>query len=152
MLGFEQKHLKGGMMHTPIKFYFKLPVDLFRGGTPTKHKFDYLRTMPPRTKDQIYDVKVNPKTKKIDHTSGGLSLFDMPNYRFGPDWWVIPAGTILPPEFTLTKDLSDGKFRGHYTIRARTDMHIDVWKRKLIEWADNHAVHINEYGKASSNV
>ncbi|SFD15803.1 hypothetical protein SAMN05660479_03318 [Microbulbifer thermotolerans] len=44
-------------MHTPIEFYVKLPVDLFRGGTPTKHKFDYLRTMPPRNETQTYDVK-----------------------------------------------------------------------------------------------
>ncbi len=28
-------------MHTPIEFYVKLPADLFRGGTTTKHEFDY---------------------------------------------------------------------------------------------------------------
>jgi hypothetical protein len=89
-------------MHTPIEFYVKLPADLFRGGTPTKHKFDYLRTMPPRNSDQTYDVKINSTTGLFDHTTGGLSLFNAPNYRFGPDWWVIPAGTKLPPEFTLS--------------------------------------------------
>jgi len=139
-------------MHTPIKFYVKLPVDLFRGGTPTKHKFNYLRTMPPRKEDQIYDVKINPKTKMIDHTSGGLSLFDMPNYSFGADWWVIPAGTRLPQEFTITKDLTNGKFKGHYTIRALADMHESEWKKKLAAWADKHAIHINEYRKANKNV
>jgi hypothetical protein len=46
--------------------------------------------MPPRTKDQIYDVKINLNTKKIDHNSGELSLFDTPNYNFGHDWWIIP--------------------------------------------------------------
>ncbi len=45
-------------MHTPIKFYVKLPTDLFRAGTPTKPKFDYLRTSPPRDDTQIYDVKI----------------------------------------------------------------------------------------------
>ncbi len=139
-------------MHTPIKFYIKLPADLFRGGTPTKHKFDYLRTMPPRNEDQVYDVKVNPKNKMIDHTSGGLSLFSIPNYSFGPDWWVVPAGTILPPEFTLTKDLTDGKFRGHYTIRARQDMPLIVWKQKLVEWADKYAIHIDKYRKVCNHV
>lgn len=72
-----------------------------------------------------------------------LSLFNAPNYRFGPDWWVIPAGTQLPPEFTLSKDLTDGKLSGHYTIRALVDMPVAVWKNKLAGWADKHAVHID---------
>lgn len=139
-------------MHTPIKFYVKLPADLFRGGTPTKHKFDYLRTMPPRSDDQTYDVKIDPISGFIDHTSGGLSLFNTPNYVFGQDWWVIPAGTKLPPDFTLSKDLTDGKFRGHYTIRALTDMHESVWKKKLSDWADEYAVHVNQYKKVKNNV
>jgi len=139
-------------MHTPIEFYVKLPADLFRGGTPTKHKFDYLRTMPPRNETQTYDVKINPKNGFIDHTSGGLSLFNTPNFGFGPDWWVIPAGTKLPPEFTLSKDLTDGKFRGHYTIRALVDMPVTTWKQKLTEWADRYAVHINQHKKAKNDV
>jgi len=139
-------------MHTAIKFYVKLPVDLFRGGTPTKHKFDYLRTMPPRTEDQIYDVKINSETGLIDHTSGGLSLFDSPNFSFGCNWWVIPVGTPLPSEFTLTKDLTGGKFKGHYSIRAISDMQVDRWKRLLIEWADKYAVHINTNRKVKHHV
>lgn len=139
-------------MHTPIKFYVKMPVDLFRGGTPTKHKFDYLRTMPPRGEDQIYDVKINEKTGFIDHQSGGLSLFNAPNYSFGSDWWVIPVGTQLPLEFTLSKDMTNGKFKGHYTIRALSDMHESTWKRKLAEWADKHAVHISAYRKVKNDV
>ncbi len=139
-------------MHTPIKFYVKLPADLFRGGTPTKHKFDYLRTMPPRREDQTYDVKINSASGLIDHTTGGLSLFNNPNYGFGQDWWVIPLGTKLPPEFTLSKDLTDGKFRGHYTIRALFDMHESTWKRKLSDWADRHAIHIKQYKKVNNNV
>ncbi|WDE10390.1 hypothetical protein [Thalassomonas haliotis] len=139
-------------MHTPIKFYVKLPADLFRGGTPTKHKFDYLRTMPPRREDQTYDVKINPKSGFIDHTTGGLSLFNTPNYVFGQDWWVIPAGTRLPPEFTLSKDLTGEQFRGHYTIRALIDMPGVMWKKKLTEWADEHAIHINQYRKVNKDV
>lgn len=138
-------------MHTPIEFYVKLPVDLFRGGTPKKHKFDYLRTMPPREEDQTYDVKIDPKSGLIDHKSGGLSLFNKPNYSFGNDWWVIPNGTKLPPEFTLSKDLTDGKFRGHYTIRALVDMPLDVWKEKLVKWADDNAVHIKQFMEKKDN-
>lgn len=64
-------------MHTPIEFYVKLPADLFRGATPTKHKFDYLRTVPPRKEDQTYDMKTNPTTGMIDHTTSGLSIESM---------------------------------------------------------------------------
>ncbi len=58
-------------MHTPVEFYVKLPADIFRGGTPMKHKFDYLRTMPPRKEDQTFDVKIKPENGNIDHISGG---------------------------------------------------------------------------------
>lgn len=68
-------------MHTPIKFYVKLPADLFRGGTSSRHRFDYLRTMPPRKAHEVYDVKIHPVTKIIDHRSGGLSLFNAPDSR-----------------------------------------------------------------------
>lgn len=139
-------------MHVPIKFYVKIPADLFRGGTPTKHKFDYLRTMPPRKENEIYDVKVNPRNGIIDHRSGGLSLFDTPDFTFGQDWWVIPAGTELPEGFTLTKDHTNGKFKGHYTIRSLADIHESTWKQTLAEWADKYAIHINEYKKAEHNV
>ncbi len=132
-------------MHTPIKFYIKIPVDLFRAGTPTKPKFDYIRTMPPRTEDETYDVKINPKTGMIDSKSGGLSLFNAPNYSFGSDWWVIPGDTALPPDFTISKDLTNGKFKGHYTIRSMLDIHKDIWKKTLREWAEEHAIHISEY-------
>jgi hypothetical protein len=108
--------------------------------------------MPPRKEEQTFDVKIKPENGNIDHTSGGLSLFNTPNYGFGSDWWVIPAGTQLPPEFTLSKDLTDGKFRGHYTIRALLDMQPAVWKKTLADWADKHAVHIKEYKKVKYNV
>jgi len=139
-------------MHTPIKFYVTLPVDLFRGGTATEHKFDYIRTMPPRKAEETFDLKLDSVTNKIDHTSGGLSLFNTPNYNFGSHWWVIPAGTKLPLGYTLSKDLTDGKFRGHYTIRATSDIKLNIWKQQLSEWADEYAVNLNEYKQENNNV
>lgn len=132
-------------MHTPIEFYLKIPVDLFRAGTPTKPKFDYLRTMPPRTDVQVYDVKIDPKTKKIDSKSGGLSLFNTPNFSFGKNWWFLPKGTPMPPGFTVSKDSTNGKFKGHYSIRSLSDIHIDVWKKTLKQWAEKHALKIEKY-------
>lgn len=140
------------MAHTPIEFYVILPVDLFRGGTPTKHKFDYIRTMPPRQSDEVFDIKIDPKTNVIDHKSGGLSLFNVPNYAFGSHWWIVPAGTQLPYGFTLSKDLTSGKFKGHYTIRAMADMPLSVWKKTLLEWANENVIHIDESKKANKNV
>ena len=134
-------------MHTPIELYAIFPVDLFRGGTSTKHRFDYLRASPPRLPPQVFDVKVHPDTAMIDHTSGGLSLFNRPDLSFGRDWRVIPEGTTLPVDFVLTKDLTGKVFKGHYSIRAIVDMREDIWKRKLAEWADKHAVHIDRFRK-----
>ena len=139
-------------MHTPAEFYVRLPVDLFRAGTPTKHKFEYLRTMPPRTEDQVFDVKIDPVTRLIDRQSGGLSLFATPNLTFSLNWWVVPAGTELPRDFTLTKDLTGGLFRGHYSIRAQFNMHEDIWRKTLLEWADRHATHISNAQRAKRRV
>lgn len=132
-------------MHTPIKFYLEIPTNLYRGGTATKPKFDYIRTSPPRDEDERFDIKINPDTKIIEHMSGGLSLFNKPNFENGTNWWVVPAGIELPPGFTVTKDLTNGIFKGHYSIRALSDIHIDDWKKILKEWAEEHAIHISEY-------
>ena len=58
----------------------------------------------------------------------------------------------MPPEFILSKDLTDGKFRGHYTIRALIDLPVNIWKQKLAKWADEHAIHINQYKKVKNDV
>lgn len=73
-------------MHTPIKFYVKTPVALYRAGTPTKAKFDYLRTMPPRKEREVFELKINPNTGLVDHRSGGFSLFNKPVLDFSSDW------------------------------------------------------------------
>ena len=50
---------------------------------------------------------------------------------YGPDWWVIPVGTQLPKEFTVTKDK---------TNRALEDTHESVWKQKLLDPESDTAV------------
>lgn len=132
-------------MHTPIEFYVVVPLDLYRVGSPSKPRFDYLRTSPPRTELQVFDVKVDPKTNVIDSKSGGLSLFSRPNFEFSKDWWVIPKGTKLPRGFTLSKDLTGDKLKGHFSVRSMIDIHVDVWRRTLLEWAEENAVHIKDY-------
>lgn len=143
-------------MHTPIEFYLKVPEDLFRKGAPKKPRFDYLRTSPPRQVPQVYDVKVREVAGRlvIEPKTGGLSLFDSPGRRAGEDWWVIPKGTFLPHGFTISKDLTDGVFRGHFTIQSLKEIDVDVWKKTLGEWAEEHAVHIDQFRwkKADKNV
>lgn len=143
-------------MHTPIEFYLKVPEDLFRKGTPKKPKFDYLRTSPPREAPQRFDVKVKIVTGKliIEPRTGGLSLFDSPSRRAGVDWWVIPRAVALPHGFTISKDLTAGVFRGHYTIHSLKEIDVDTWKKTIGQWAEEHAIHIEEYHrlKARRNV
>lgn len=139
-------------MHIPIEFYVRLPVELYRGGTPTRPKFNYLRTSPPRKENQKFDVKIDSNTGLISHRTGGLSLFNKPDYSFGPDWWVIKAGTKLPSGFTLSKDLANGKFMGHYSIRSLSNISEKDWKQALKKWGEKHAVHINTFKKVKNNV
>ncbi len=42
-----------------------------------------LRTSPPRSEGQNFDLKINPNTKLIDHVSDGLSLFKKPKFENG---------------------------------------------------------------------
>lgn len=139
-------------MHTPIEFYLKVPENLYRRGAPKKPRFDYLRTSPPRQDPEVYDVKVKDVAGRlfIQPKSGGLSLFDAPGRRAGEDWWVIPMGTFLPHGFTISKDLTDGVFRGHFTIHSLKEIQLDLWKKILGEWAEEHAIHIEEYRRARS--
>ena len=134
-------------MHTPIEFYVKVPKDLYRRGGATKPRFDYIRTSPPREAPQKFDLKVKKIGGKtlIDHKSGGLSLFDKADFRSGEDWWVIPKGTPLPPGFTVTKDLTGNVFKGHYSIRALSDIELKKWKKELGEWAEKNTVHVNKF-------
>jgi hypothetical protein len=138
-------------MHTPVEMYMEAPVDLFRRGGAKKPRFDYIRTSPPRQPPQKFDVdvKVDSSSGKviIDATSGGLSLFNTPDFRSGKDWWVIPKGTELPPGFVFSMDLTDGVFRGHFSIRSINDVELEYWKNTLEKWAEKVAIHISTYNE-----
>lgn len=102
--------------------------------------------MPPREGDQTWDVKIDAITNMIYSSSGGLSLFDQPALNATDDWWVIEAGTQMPLGFHLSMDQNkDGKYDGHFTVRALQDMHIEVWKKTLKEWAEQHAIRLDDY-------
>lgn len=60
-------------------------------------RFDYIRLSPPKAAHEKFDLKVKNVGGKllIDHKSGGLSLFNKPDFRSGSDWWVIPKDSPL---------------------------------------------------------
>jgi hypothetical protein len=120
-------------VHTPLEFYLKLPQDLYRAGRKNKARLDYIRTMPPRTKDETWDMKIFERGGQtfVDSKSGGLSLFNFRNPQFGPFWWKIPKGTPLPADLHISLD--DTPRKAHFTVRPLVDMRLDVFLGKLRE-------------------
>jgi hypothetical protein len=65
--------------HTVVELYVKVvPVDLFRNGARNSPQLHKLRTMPPRTLLQSYDIKLFTKDgiDDVDKDSGGISTFE----------------------------------------------------------------------------
>ncbi len=109
------------------ELYFEfLPVDLYRHGSATNPQMHKPRTMPPRQVTQVHDLKIYKKnnTDWVDSASGGISLFNKPNMRFGNKWWRLPKGTKIPSIFRVSRDKGINKVTGqiHYTIRPMHDM------------------------------
>ncbi|WKE64630.1 hypothetical protein PVT67_13255 [Gallaecimonas kandeliae] len=120
-------------MHTPVEFYVTLPADLFRSGTKSKAKFDYIRTMPPRTDDQTWDIRIYDKNgvQFVDARSGGLSLFNYRNPRFGNFWWKLPKGTKVPSGLHISLDDGGRDGKHHFTVRPLMDMALTTFIEKL---------------------
>jgi len=109
------------------ELYFEfLPVDLYRHGSKSNPQMHKPRTMPPRLAKQVHDLKIYNKNgvSWVDSTSGGISLFNKPNTRFGNTWWKLPKGTKIPAIFRVSRDKGLNKITGqiHYTIRPMHDM------------------------------
>lgn len=120
-------------MHTPIQFYVTLPFDLFRLGRKTKAKFDYIRTTPPREEEQTWDVRVYKKNDIdfVDSKSGGLSLFNYRNPKFGTLWWKLPAKSKMPQGLHVSLDDGGSLGKNHFTIRPLYDMSVTLYLDKL---------------------
>jgi hypothetical protein len=119
-------------MHTPLEFYVVLPCDLFRLGRKTIAKMDYIRTTPPRTEEESWDIRIK-ENGLVDAKSGGLSLFNFRNPRFGVLWWKIPKGTKLPPGLHVSLDEGGSPGKRHFTVRPLYDMSLETYLEKLRE-------------------
>jgi hypothetical protein len=118
-------------------YFEKLPVDLFRHGTNTSPQLHKPRTMPPRELTEVHDLRIYKKggVDWVDHTSGGISLFNKPNPRFGNRWWKLPKGTKIPMGMRVSRDQGMNTLTGqiHYTIRPLHDMPLSSFIQKLQE-------------------
>lgn len=122
------------------ELYFDfLPTELYRHGTTTSPQLHKPRTMPPRQADQVHDLRVYQKNNVdwVDADSGGISLFNKPNPRFGNRWWKLPKGTKIPPMFRVSRDKGINKATGqiHFTIRPMFDMPLSVFIQNLKEFS-----------------
>lgn len=67
------------MSHVVIELFVKVvPTDLFRLGTKNSPQLHKLRTMPPRTLDQAFDIEIYERNGAmfVSKDSGGISTFD----------------------------------------------------------------------------
>ena len=128
------------MSHTIIEMFVKVvPVDLFRSGSingPNLHK---LRTMPPRTIEQSFDVQIYVKNgiSFVSKDTGGISTFDKIRPGIGNYWWKIPKGTKIPAGLRISRDSNQTPSSNptHYTIRPQSDMPLTRYIRLLQELA-----------------
>ncbi|MBU1310079.1 MAG: hypothetical protein KKE30_11180 [Gammaproteobacteria bacterium] len=120
-------------------YFEKLPVDLFRHGTTTSPQMHKPRTMPPRELGEVHDLKIYKKggIDWVDHESGGISLFNKPNLRFGNRWWKLPKGAQIPSGMRVSRDKGMNPVTGqiHYTIRPLHDMPLSSFIQKLKDFS-----------------
>ncbi|WP_445772135.1 Tse2 family ADP-ribosyltransferase toxin [Rheinheimera sp.] len=69
--------------------------------------------------------------------SGGISLFNKPNLRFGNRWWKLPKGAQIPSGMRVSRDKGMNPVTGqiHYTIRPLHDMPLSSFIQKLKDFS-----------------
>ena len=115
------------MSHTIVEMFIKVvPTHLYRHGAKNSPQLHKLRTMPPRTIEESFDIELYEKNNNtyVSKDTGGISTFNQQNPRFGKFWWVIPKGTKIPVGLRISKDFNSkpSSKPTHYTIRPVFDM------------------------------
>ncbi len=115
------------MSQTMVEMFIKVvPTALFRSGTKNSPQLHKLRTMPPRTIEQSFDIEIYKKDNIyfVAKDTGGISTFDREKAGFGQFWWKIPKGTKIPNGLRISRDFQQKPSINptHYTIRPLYDM------------------------------
>jgi len=115
------------MSHTIVEMYIKVvPTNLYRHGGKNSPELHKLRTMPPRTIEERFDIALYKKNNcsYVSKDTGGISTFNQQSSKFGKFWWVIPKGTKIPVGLRVSRDFNSkpSSKPTHYTIRPVVDM------------------------------
>lgn len=90
------------------------------------------RTNSARPVTYPYVLKGCRSTSKHD-PHRGVSVFDATRPFHQMSWYLIPAGTPIPPGLAITKDADFGKNGEpiHYTIAPKDDMPLSLFLQHL---------------------
>lgn len=67
----------------------------------------------------------------VDSKSGGLSLFNYRNPKFGTLWWKLPAKSKMPQGLHVSLDDGGSLGKNHFTIRPLYGMPVTQYLEKL---------------------
>lgn len=110
-----------------------IKLDLFRRGNAASPRLDHVRAGADRlAQGRPVDVGTCLVNGEVWVTGGegGISTFDRP-LSSEPNWWLIPAGTELPPELLVRRDHATPDGRTHYALAPAHDMPLAVYRRAL---------------------
>jgi len=123
-----------------IDRYFegKVPVNLWRGIKKKTGKgvFDFVETtyVLSNGKPRPSDITIHSGYVFVKDAPRGVSVFNKSGVPKGDGWeyFLIPAGTDLPPGLAIIKDHYNKNLEAtHYTIAPKMDMLLVVFKRLL---------------------
>lgn len=128
------------MSKTVVEMFVRVvPTNLFRSGTKNAPQLHKLRTMPPRTIEESFDIEIYKKggIDFVSKDTGGISTFDREKPGFGDFWWKIPKGTQIPLGLRVSRDFNPKPSTQptHYTIRPACDMPLTQYISLLQELA-----------------
>ena len=102
--------------------------DLFRVGSSESPKLDNVR-------NRDIEISYSEGRAIVLPNTGGISVFNKINPRLRGIWWRCSAGTPYPGELTIVCD-SDRQGLRHYLIQPTYPMELEVYKSKLLEFAE----------------
>ncbi|MEK8016946.1 MAG: hypothetical protein VSS75_008765 [Candidatus Parabeggiatoa sp.] len=111
-----------------------VPECLYRSGNSSSPKLDHVRiNRGPDKDDDIATTVINGITYVYPNT-GGISVFNTPDYTLSKKWWICYANVILPSKLILVHDSTAFNGCKHFTISPKYFMTLDEYKKQLINF------------------